>query len=39
MLQRAVDLNPHDSEALQQLAGVQALALVHGGIQNAAVTS
>jgi tetratricopeptide (TPR) repeat protein len=39
MLQRAVDLNPHDSEALQQLAAVQALALVHGGIQNAAVTS
>lgn len=39
MLQRAVALNPHDSEALQQLAAVQALELVHGGMQTAAVTS
>lgn len=38
MLQRAVDLNPDDSEALHQLAAVQALELVHGGMQTSAVT-
>ncbi len=37
-LQRAVDLSPDDSQALQQLAAVRALELVHGGIQPSGVT-
>lgn len=38
MMARAVELNPDDSEALHQLAAVQALELVHGGIEATAVT-
>jgi tetratricopeptide (TPR) repeat protein len=32
MFERAVEINPKDSDALQQLAAVRALELVHGGI-------
>jgi hypothetical protein len=38
MFQRAVELNPEDSDALHQLAAVQALALVHGNFNASAVT-
>lgn len=41
MFRKAADLNPNDSDALHQLAAVQALELVHGGgkQQTSAVTS
>ncbi len=40
MFRKAADLNPNDSDALHQLAAVQALELVHGGgkQQTSAVT-
>jgi tetratricopeptide (TPR) repeat protein len=38
MLEKAVSINPSDSEAMHQLAAVQALQLVHGGMQTTAVS-
>jgi tetratricopeptide (TPR) repeat protein len=39
MFERCVELNPKDSNALHQLATVQALELVHGGMHQSAVAS
>jgi tetratricopeptide (TPR) repeat protein len=39
MIERAVELNPKDHDALHQLAAVRALELVHGGSLNSAVSS
>jgi tetratricopeptide (TPR) repeat protein len=38
MLKRAVEINPQDADAMQQLAAVRALELVHGGFSQTAVT-
>jgi len=38
MFEKVVSINPLDPDALHQLAAVRALQLVHGGLEEEAVT-